>query len=136
MVIAPETNIILLKVPLTLDNKNQLTFHSKTDQYNYFYNLSDKLEYNECTYLRKDDVIRWEGNYEQLLSYNYCMYQNKSYGNKWFYAFITNMEYKTNSTTYIKIKTDIYQTWQFDIIFKHSFVEREMINVSEDIPRS
>lgn len=133
MVIAPQTDIIILKVPLTLDNKNQITFSNKEAQYNYFYNLP-KLEYENCTYQRKDDVIRFEGNFEQLISYNYCMYKNKAYGNKWFYAFIVGMKYKGNSTTYIKIKTDVYQTWQFDLVFKSSFVEREMINVSEDIP--
>lgn len=64
------------------------------------------------------------------------MYRNTSYKDKWFYAFITSMEYKNDGLTYIYIATDVWQTWQFDIIFKHSFVEREMINVSDDKPRS
>ena len=62
------------------------------------------------------------------------MYQNKNYGNKWFYAFITNMRYITDYTTEISILTDVFQTWQFDIVWKKSFVEREMIAVSDDIP--
>lgn len=55
------------------------------------------------------------------------MYQNENYGNKWFYAFITNMEYDNDYMTNISIETDVYQTWQFDIIFKKSFVEREHV---------
>ena len=64
------------------------------------------------------------------------MYQNNNYTNKWFYAFITNMQYENNGTTLISIATDVWQTWQFDITWKQSFIEREMIDVQDDIPRS
>lgn len=64
------------------------------------------------------------------------MYQNESYNDKWFYAFITKMEYANSNMTRIEIATDVWQTWQFDIEFKESFIEREMINVSDDIPGS
>lgn len=77
----------------------------------------------------------FRGHYDNLINYNYCMYQNSNYNNKWFYAFISGMEYKNDNTTFIKIETDIFQTYQFEFTFKPSFVEREMINVSEDIPR-
>lgn len=134
MVIAPNTNIILLKVPLSLDNKNQITFTNKQAQYNYFMSLPH-LTLENATYQRKDGYIRFDKSFDQLIEYNYVMYQNNEYvNNKWFYAYITNMEYKNNETTYIYIKSDVWQTWQFDIIFKQSFVEREMINVSEDVP--
>ena len=63
------------------------------------------------------------------------MYQNANYGDKWFYAFIVNMKYISDYTTEIEILTDAFQTWQFDIIFKQSFVEREMLNVTDDVPR-
>lgn len=56
------------------------------------------------------------------------MYQNENYGNKWFYAYITNMEYENDGLTNITISTDVWQTWQFDINFKNSFVEREHVN--------
>lgn len=58
MIVAPNTNIKLLKCPLTIDNKNQLTFANSTVQFNYFNNLP-KLEINEATYQRKDNVIRY-----------------------------------------------------------------------------
>lgn len=59
----------------------------------------------------------------------------KIIGNKWFYAFITNMTYVNDNRTDITITTDVFQTWQFDINFKESFIEREMIAVSDDVPR-
>lgn len=63
------------------------------------------------------------------------MYQNENYSDKWFYAFIDGMKYINDSMTEISISTDVWQTWQFDLEFMESFVEREMINVSDDIPR-
>jgi len=45
------------------------------------------------------------------------------------------MEYINDNMTLISITTDVFQTWQFDFTFKQSFVEREMINVADDIPR-
>ena len=46
------------------------------------------------------------------------------------------MRYINDGMTEIAIQTDAFQTWQFDITFKQSFVEREMLSVSDDIPRS
>lgn len=135
MVVIPNTDIYLLKCPLQIDNKNQLTFTDTTAQYNYFSSLT-KLELEDATYQRKDGVLRFNGNMEDLIQYNYCMYKNNNYSNKWFYAFIIGMEYKNDNCTYIYLETDVFQTWQFDLIYKQSFIEREMINVNEDVPRS
>ena len=133
MVIVPNSDIILLKSPLKLDNYNQLTFPNTTTQFNYFYNLP-KLEYNDCTYQRKDGVIRYATNsnltFEDLLEYNYCMYRNTSYDSKWFYAFVTDITYINDGMTEIKIETDPFQTWQFDLVYMNSFIERE--HVSDD----
>lgn len=58
MIITPNTNIYLLKVPINIDNKNQLTFSNKEDQFNYFSNLPH-LNIDEAKYQRKDNVIRY-----------------------------------------------------------------------------
>lgn len=127
MAITPDTNIKLLKCPLTLSNKNQLTFASKTLQYNYFNSLP-KIEVEDCSYQRKDNIIRYPAHIDDIIEYNYVMYQNNNYDDKWFYAYIENMEYENDGLTNITIKTDVFQTWQFDINFKDSFVEREHVN--------
>ena len=56
------------------------------------------------------------------------MYKNETYSNKWFYAYITNMEYVNDNMTLITIQTDVFQTWQFDILYKKMFVEREHVS--------
>ncbi len=135
MAVQPQTNVFLLKSPLTLSNKHQITFADETTQHDYFLSLP-KLEIDECSYQRQNNIIHYPAHIDTLLNYNYCMYQNENYTNKWFYAFIIDMKYITDGLTDITIATDVYQTWQFDLIFKQSFVEREMIAVSEDTPRS
>lgn len=132
MAISPQTELKLLKVPILMNNKNQITFANKEAQYNYFNSLP-KLEIDNISYQRKDSVIRYPGHIDDLLEYNYCMYQNENYTNKWFYAFITNMQYINDDMTLISITTDVFQTWQFDITWKQSFVEREMISVADDV---
>lgn len=125
--ITPNTNIRLLKVPFEIARKNQLTFASLTAQTNYFLSLPH-LEYDNTTYQRQNNVIRFEAPIDDILTYNYVMYKNESYSNKWFYAYITNMEYKNDDTTDITIQTDVFQTWQFDITYNTMFVEREHVN--------
>ena len=133
MAVTPNTVLRLLKVPLELDNKNQLTFASKQAQEQYFLSLPNK-EITEISYQRKDDVIYYPEHIDNILEYNYVMYKNENYSNKWFYAFIVNMEYENDYNTRVYITTDVFQTWQFDITFKQSFIEREMIAVADDVP--
>ena len=131
MVIVPQTNIILLKTPMELSDNNQLTWSNLNEQFNYFYNLP-KLILDEATYQRKEGVIRFptspEITYEDLLQYNYCMYQNEAYDNKWFYAYITEINYVNDGMSTIKIETDVWNTWWNDVEFKESFIEREHVN--------
>lgn len=58
---------------------------------------------------------------------NYVMYQNTSYSDKWYYAFLTNIEYLNDGTTRIYFETDVIQTYLFDFEFKASMVEREHV---------
>ena len=127
--ITPSTNLKLLKNINNLSRQNQLTFANATAQYNYFNSLT-KLEVDDFTYQRKDYIIRYNACIDDILDYNYVMYQNEAYGDKWFYAYITNMRYLNDNVTEITIATDVFQTYQFDITIKASFVERE--HVSDD----
>lgn len=126
-VITPQSDVYLLKVPLEIDNENQLTFANATAQYNYFFNLP-KVGYDDFTYIRKDGVLRIPELVDNLYEYNYVMYRNDAYTNKWFYAYITGLEYVNDSVTDISIATDTWQTWQFELNYKPTFVEREHVN--------
>lgn len=125
--IAPQTDVYLLKVPLEIDNTNQLTFANSTAQFNYFNSLP-KIGYDNFTYQRKDNVIRIPALIDDIIQYNYVMYRNEGFSNKWFYAYIDKMEYLNDGVTAVSIATDVWQTWQFDLTYKQTFIEREHVN--------
>lgn len=129
-VIIPQSDLYLLKVPIEIDNRNQLTFTTATAQYNYFNSLTKHTnpEQGTFTYQRQDGTVRYPACIDDIRDYNYCMYRNDGYSNKWFYCFITDMKYLNDKTTAITLKTDVWQTWMFDITIMKSFVEREHVN--------
>lgn len=126
--ITPDTEIRLLHCDLSMDELNQLTFSNATTQANYFKSLTHDTVQDNCTYLRKEGIIRYPKNIDSILRYNYVMYKNNNFSDKWFYAFIEKMEFINPNMTEIKIKTDVFQTWQFQITYKRCFVEREHVN--------
>lgn len=123
------SKVYLLDVPLENDYKNTLYFSSKATQQAYFQSRIQK-SYTDFSYQRKDFKIRIPAHIDSLYGCNYVMYQNTYYSNKWFYAFITKMEYIDDGRTDVFIETDVMQTWYFDFTVKPSFVERE--HVSDD----
>ena len=127
MAVTPNTDLYLLQCPIELDERNQINFSSAEAQFNYFINLP-KLEADNFTYQRKDNIIRFPAHIDSLLAYTYVMYRNTNYGSKWFYAYITDMQYINDNMTAITIETDVWQTWCFNISIKKSFVEREHVS--------
>lgn len=126
------TKVYLLSVPLEKDYAHTLYFASATDQYNYFAG-NRKKSFENFSYQRKDSVIRIPAHIDSLYAAgcNYVMYQNADYSNKWFYAFIEDMQYINDENTAVRIRTDCIQTWMFDITVKPSFVEREHATTDE-----
>ena len=135
LVVTPDSNFRLLKCPIKLDDHNQITFATVSAQTTYFQSLPYLYDTN-MSYIRKDGVLRISttssGNsqltYEDILEYNYLMYQNTHYDTKWFYAYITDIKYINDGCTEVSIQTDYFQTWQFDIVLKNTFIEREHVN--------
>lgn len=117
---------LLHGVPLFPDNKNQLTFANAGAQMNFFAGKTVK-QFNNLTYQRKDRRIAVPENVENLMDINYVMFQNSDYGNKWYYGFVTNVEYMNSNSAWVYFDIDAYQTFQFDIQLLTSFVEREHV---------
>lgn len=126
MYIQPETNIkILRNVPLDTTYEHTIYFSSASAQRAYFESL---LKYNlrNYTYQRvKRGVCRVGIKADNLYDCNYMMFQNSAYGDKWFYAYITSVEFVNNECTEITFELDVIQTWFFDCEPDYCFVERE-----------
>lgn len=124
MAITPSTTVFLIKAPLEYGDNNTLNFANATAQHNYFMSLP-KIQSDNFTYQRENSVIRFPAHIDDILQYNYVAYQNDNYSDKWFYAFITGMNYLNDNVTEISITTDTFQTWQFELEYKPCYVERE-----------
>lgn len=120
------TTVQLLAVPIENDYKHTFYFTSKEEQANYFLSKKKKSTEN-ASYQRKDNVIRFPACIDDIINCNYVMYKNNAHSSKWYYAFITKMEYKNDEMTEIHIETDVIQTWLFDYSIKPSFIEREHV---------
>lgn len=129
----PNSEVRFLHIPIEMDMKNQLTFNNKEEQAKYFAS-HEVARYEKVNYIRKNSIIRLNKNVDDCYNFNYVMYRNTDYTNKWFYAFVTNVEFITRGNTAVQIATDPWQTWQFDVKYYQSFVKREMCNVSDDFP--
>ena len=74
------------------------------------------------------NVISCPFTYNECLISNYIAFQNPSYSNKWFFAFITNVIYKSNGMTQIEFEVDAWSTWFENWQKKHCYIIREHVN--------
>lgn len=56
---------------------------------------------------------------------NYMRFQNTDFSTRWFYAFVTKVEYVNNQNSRIYYEIDVLTTFYFDWGYLPSFVERE-----------
>ena len=123
--VTPDSYVKLVRFDVT--KEHQITFSNLTAQTNYFSNLTG-LEVQASTYQRKEGKVRFPENIDDIINYNYLYYKNEPYSSKIYYCYITNMEYINDGMTEVTIMQDVFQTWQFDFVYKKCFVEREHVN--------
>jgi len=122
------TNIRFLSgVPFANDYKNSRWFDNLTSQTNYFIGKPVVHSMDEANFQRIEGVhfVAVNKSIDELWGTNYLMFQNAQYNNKWFYAFVTKLQYVQKKTTYIHFQIDVLQTWKFTMNFKPSFTIRE-----------
>jgi hypothetical protein len=122
------TNIRFLSgVPFSNDYKHTRWFEYVTEQYDYFNSQTIVYNMGSATYQRIEGrtFVSVNKSIDELWGTNYLMFRNISYSNKWFYAFVTKLEYKNAGTTYVYFEIDVLQTWRFEMNFKPSYVVRE-----------
>ena len=126
MYIEPNTLVVVLKnVPLDNTYDHTIYFADKTAQ-RAFFSTYVKFSLPNLTYQRvRRGVVRVGIVADNLYDCNYLMFQNSAFGSKWFYAFITGVEYVNNECSQITFELDVMQTWFFECEPQMCFVERE-----------
>ena len=130
MNIVPSSTIHLLKnVPLNNTYDDTIQFNSPTEQINYFGRASLHVaSFTNQSYQRYDKgSLRINALADDLYECNYMCFQNTGHSTspKWFYAFITSVDYINENCTNITYEIDVMQTYLFDIEVGMCYVERE-----------
>lgn len=133
-------------VPLDNTYTNTLHFENREAQLAYF-GCKDldtptaptadtimKLQYTQQTYTRNErQYIRIESNANILYDCNYLAYQNRNFGEQWFFAFVTNVEYINDYVTEIEFELDVMQTFMWNYELRECFVVREHCLAKDDV---
>lgn len=92
----------------------------------------NKQIYNGDRYaiIQPNKTIDIAARYEDCIYANYMAFINPKYGNKWFFAWITNVELRNPNTTRITFQVDVFSTWYSRFNIGQAFIERE--HVSDD----
>ena len=124
--VAPSGNIWLLRgVPIDAAHTKTYRPKSAADQFTAFSTYT-KYTLTEQTYIRHSiNSIRVEYSADDVIDCNYMIFQNSTFSGKYFYAFITDVEYVSNNTCRIVFDIDNLQTYYFDIDFLPSIIDRE-----------
>lgn len=125
--IVPNSEVYILKnVPLEPSFDHTIWFDSPEQQATAFTTYALAFYFNKVSYQRYPrPYITLDKTADELYNCNYMMFRNTSYGTKWFYAFITQIEYISNTTSRIYYTIDPMQTYLFDVNVGECFVERE-----------
>lgn len=133
MNLTPLTPITELYVchSIPLDNTYRDTFSKKffpsaSAQASFFINNS-KFTFTNLSPIRLQNQIRLPVNADKLYDCNYIVFKNANFSDKYFYAFITKIDFINVNMTNITIEIDIMQTWLFDYTIQPCFVEREHV---------
>lgn len=124
----PQTEIVLCNhVPFDRSYEKTVLFDTKQEQ-QAFFNNRKVLEIPKNTYQRmswssfkvqaKADDLREKG-------VNYCYWKNGNYSKKYYYAFVTSIEYVNPNTAIIYYELDDMQTYMFDIKYRDSYIQRK-----------
>ena len=125
--IVPNSEVYILKnVPLEPSFDHTIWFNSPEQQATAFTTYALAFYFNKVSYQRYPrPYITLDKTADDLFDCNYMMFRNTSYGTKWFYAFITQIEYISNTTSRIYYTIDPMQTYLFDVNVGECWVERE-----------
>lgn len=67
-----------------------------------------------------------------LMGINYIMFINKNFANRYFYGFVTDIEWLSDNSAVVTYELDYFQNCAYRATWNPCFVEREHMNVADD----
>ena len=126
--IEPNSDVYLIKdIRITPNYSDTIYFANRSAQETYFFNVNKRVAtLSKQSYARHTrGSIKVKLPMSTCMQANYVIFKNTSFENKYFYAFITDIEYINNNTTLIMFSIDVIQTWFLDCQLGSCFVDRE-----------
>lgn len=106
--------------------ENTLYFATTSAKDTYFDSITKIAQASPLSYSRAErGYIRVELPMSTLISAGYMRFKNTSFENKWFYAFIKNVEYINNNVTQVNFELDVMMTWMGTFQLGECFIERQ-----------
>ena len=127
----PNTTLYVGVVPWNSDLKNVQSYNSRAEQISTIQGLLTH-KYEHINIIRRDTDLILKGVNEDLTQCNYLMYQNADISNKWYFAFIDNVQYNSLNSVIISHTIDVWQTYQFDITYYKNLILRSHVAKSTD----
>lgn len=104
-----------------MGNGSQFIFKTIEEQIQFFNShVVTSLTYENQSYMRlTGGTARFKVNADTLTSLapNWIMFQNKDFGEKWFFANITDFYYISPKVTEVTYSVDSFQSFMFDIVW-------------------
>lgn len=122
---------LLKNIDIDVSYTHQYYFANPTAQRNFFLSKQFRTVANG-TYQRKNsNSIDVPFLADDIRECKYMMWKNTA-SDKWYYAFVTAINYVNPSVSTIVYQLDVYQTYLFDMQWKDSYIEREHCTRYED----
>ncbi len=120
---APQSTInICSGVRLDARYEHSIYFANATAQREYFAGKVVKT-FPAYSYLRKSWPLQVEATMEQAKTWSYLYFRNGT--GKYYYYFITQVEYKNDNMVELTLELDVLQTYLFDFTLLPSYIERQ-----------
>lgn len=125
--VAPNTTIQFFKnTGLSMTHENSLYFASEQEKNLYFTNWSSQVGVVQQTYQRANrSYCRVQSTMAVMYNVDYMRFVNINFENKWFYAFVTAVNYINNITVEVEYVLDPLMTWMGTFELKQCYIERQ-----------
>lgn len=121
------SEIIICKNIQIDENYENVLSYSESEMVNLCRNNAVYTAKNMSILGAKEKIIDLEIPYGTIMYANYMAYKNPNYGDKWIFAFITDVKYLSDKACRLYYNIDVWSTWYSKFQVGKAFIEREHV---------